>query len=97
MTRPLYRVDLGLDTYELLAFLHATQPEKWEQLIGLRGGQDKAQQMFSKRVADEIDSRGTIHVLRRRDEDGRHVRPGLLRAGEPDHPGPVGPLRRRTG
>ncbi len=64
-----YRVDLGLDTYELLAFIHATQPEKWEQLIGLRGGQDKAQQMFNKRVADEIDSRGTIHVMRQGVED----------------------------
>jgi type I restriction enzyme, R subunit len=59
-----YRVDLGLDTYELLQFVHATQQEKWDQLIGWRGGQDKAQQVFNKRVADEIDSRGTIHVLR---------------------------------
>jgi type I restriction enzyme, R subunit len=64
-----YRVDLGLDTYELLAFVHATQSEKWEQLIGLRGGQDQAQQIFNKRVADEIDSRGTIHVLRHGVED----------------------------
>lgn len=64
-----YRVDLGLDTYELLAFIHATQPENWERLIGLRGGQDKAQQMFNRRVADEIDRRGTIHVLRKGVED----------------------------
>ena len=64
-----YRVDLGFDTYELLQFVHATQPDKWDQLVGLRGGQDKAQQMFNKRVADEIDSRGPIHVLRQGVED----------------------------
>lgn len=64
-----YRVELGIDTHELLVFLRATQPDKWDQLVGLRGGEDKAWQMFSKRVADEIDSRGTVHVLRRGIED----------------------------
>jgi type I restriction enzyme R subunit len=64
-----YRRDLGIDSYELLAFIHATQSENWERLIGLRGGQDKAQQMFNRRVADEIDRRGTIHVLRKGVED----------------------------
>src|SRR5688500_15619463 len=64
-----YRVDLGFDSHELLAFIQATQSENWERLIGLRGGQDKAQQMFNKRVAEEIDRRGTIHVLRKGVED----------------------------
>lgn len=64
-----YRVDLGFDSFEVLAFIHATQPEKWEHLIGLRGGQDKAQHEFNKRVADELDRRGTIDVLRRGVED----------------------------
>ena len=89
-----YRVDLGLDTYELLAFIHATQPDNWERLIGLRGGQDKAQQMFNKRVADEIDSRGTIHVLRQGVEDmGMHFDLAYFAPGTPDHPGTVGPVR----
>lgn len=64
-----YRADLGLDTGELFTFIGATQVENWDRLVGLRGGPDKAQQMFAKRVADEIDSRGTIHVLRKGVED----------------------------
>lgn len=59
-----YRRDLGFDTYELLQFISNTQLETFEQLAGLKGGTDQAQHALNKRVADELDRRGTIHVLR---------------------------------
>lgn len=59
-----YRVDLGLDTYELLEFVYDTQRENWDRLEGLRGSTERAQQALNRRVAEEIDRRGTIHVLR---------------------------------
>lgn len=64
-----YRVDLGFDSFEVLAFVHATQREKWERLVDLRGGIDKAQVEFNRRISDELDRRGTIDVLRRGVED----------------------------
>ncbi|MDP9434826.1 MAG: hypothetical protein M3P93_06360 [Actinomycetota bacterium] len=63
--RTAYRRDLGLDPTELLTFLRGTQPQSWDKLVGLHGSTDKAQQRLSKRVADELTSRGTIDVLRR--------------------------------
>lgn len=64
-----YRVDLGLDTDELIRFIENTQPEQWDHLVGLRGGHDHAVYHLTKRIADEIESRGTVHVLRRGVED----------------------------
>ena len=64
-----YRRDLGLDTAVLFEFIGATQPREWERLLGLHGGADRAQAAFAKRLASEIDSRGTIHVLRRGVDD----------------------------
>lgn len=60
-----YRRELGLDTAVLFEFIGATQVKAWERLIGLHGGADLAQAKFAKRLAAEIDSRGTIDVLRR--------------------------------
>ncbi len=72
--RTAYRRGLGLDTGELLTFLGATQPQKWDKLLALHGSADKAQQRFAKRLADELTSRGTIDVLRRGVTDlGVHV------------------------
>ena len=57
--------ELGLDTSELLAFVGQTQMNEWESLIGRYGGdQGNAQTGFAKRLAAEIDSRGTLDVLR---------------------------------
>ena len=56
---------LGLDTAELFAFIHATQITEWERLLGRYGNDpDAAQQGFAKRLADELDARGTVDVLR---------------------------------
>jgi type I restriction enzyme R subunit len=80
---------LGLDPVSLLAFIESSQGDEWSRLIGLNGGEEKARQKFAKRVADEIDSRGTIHVLRNGVEDmgirfalayfapAHHITPGL--------------------
>jgi type I restriction enzyme, R subunit len=56
----------GIDTAELAAFIGATQIEAWNTLIELHGGdQATAQRAFYDRLAKELDSRGTVDVLRR--------------------------------
>lgn len=57
---------LGLDTAELFAFIGATQTKAWEQLLsrGYGNDPDAAQKGFAKRLADEINARGTVDVLR---------------------------------
>jgi len=64
-----YRRDLGLDTAVLFEFIGATQADQWERLLGLHGGAERTQAAFAKRLASEIDSRGTVDVLRRGVED----------------------------
>ena len=59
-----YRVDLGFDSYELVTFIHASQPSAWDELVEHQGSTDAAQSALYKRVADEIDARGTLDVLR---------------------------------
>ena len=57
---------LGLDTAELYAFIGATQAKAWEQLLsrGYGNDPDAAQKGFAKRLASELDARGTVDVLR---------------------------------
>ena len=55
---------LGLDPPELLAFVAATQPDAWARLIQVHGGEDAARTGLLKRVAAELDERGTVDVLR---------------------------------
>ena len=56
---------LGLDTAELFAFIGATQITEWERLLGRYGNDpDAAQRGFAKRLAAELDARGTVDVLR---------------------------------
>ena len=56
---------LGLDTAELFAFIGATQIKAWEQLLSRGYGNDAnaAQKGFAKRLASEIDARGTVDQL----------------------------------
>ncbi len=56
---------LGLDTAELFAFLGATQAREWESLLGRYGNDpDAAQEGFVRRLAAELDRRGSVEVLR---------------------------------
>jgi type I restriction enzyme R subunit len=59
-----YRPELGLDTSELDAFVGATQHKAFEKLISAYGDIATAQRELAKRVAAEIDKRGTLDVLR---------------------------------
>src|SRR2546423_1531073 len=55
---------LGLDPGELLAFVEATQPDEWRELTARHGGEQAARTNFLKRLAAEVDERGTVDVLR---------------------------------
>lgn len=56
---------LGLDSMLLFGFLRATQEKPLAQLVSRYGGAGKdAESGFFKRLAAEIDDRGTLDVLR---------------------------------
>lgn len=59
-----YDRDLGLFPEEVIAFVQASQPKAWDNLVARHGGESTARQRFLKVVADAIDHRGTISVLR---------------------------------
>jgi len=80
-----YDAELGLATPELWEFVGKTQVKRFEKLIEMHGGnQTAAMQAFAIRVANEIDARGVLDVLRYGVKDrGVHIdlcyfRPGLL-------------------
>jgi type I restriction enzyme R subunit len=56
---------LGLDTTELFAFIEATQGAAWAKLVKAHGGDPaRARERFVVRLAQQIDERGTVDVLR---------------------------------
>jgi type I restriction enzyme R subunit len=57
---------LGLDLVELFAFIDATQKKAWRELVerGYGGNVEETKKGFAKRLASEIDLRGTVDVLR---------------------------------
>ena len=56
---------LGFDTAELFAFIVATQHGEWERLVKMHGGDPgRARERFGQRLAQQIEERGTIDVLR---------------------------------
>ena len=61
-----YDATLGLDPVELYAFIDQTQPTQWAKLVarGYGGDVAGAQKGFAKRLAAELDARGTVDVLR---------------------------------
>jgi type I restriction enzyme R subunit len=68
-TRPEWTPDFdparGLDTVELFAFIDSTQATDWARLVKAYGGNEEtARAGFLKRLADQIDERGTVEVLR---------------------------------
>jgi type I restriction enzyme R subunit len=57
---------LGLDLVELLAFIDTTQKKAWDELVerGYGGNIEETKKGFARRLAAEIDARGTVDVLR---------------------------------
>jgi type I restriction enzyme R subunit len=56
---------LGLDQEQLFAFIDATQAKPWTSLLARYGGKsEEARRGFAKRLAHEVDQRGTVDVLR---------------------------------
>lgn len=76
-----YQPDLGLDMAEVFAFLGATQPREWDRVRNFYpGGADEAQRAFGRRLAQEIDARGTLDVLRHGVKDrGVHLKLAYFR------------------
>jgi len=61
----------GIDTAELFAFIGATQGSEWAALLKHHGGDPGvAQSKFVQRLAQQIDDRGTLDVLRHGVPDG---------------------------
>lgn len=59
-----YDVKLGVFPAEYVAFLQASQPKEWAKLVTNVGGETAATQKILQRLADQIDQRGSIDVLR---------------------------------
>ena len=49
---------------EIIAFVQASQPKAWKQLVTRHGGEATAREKFLKVVVAALDHRGTISVLR---------------------------------
>lgn len=62
-----YDKELGLYPQDLLDFVRETQPKEWARLERIHG--QKAAEKFCKRVADALDRRGVVELLRRGVED----------------------------
>lgn len=62
-----FDIRAGVDTADLFEFIGATQADKWQRLVDSAYGGDpnQAQSAFVQRLASELDSRGTVDVLRR--------------------------------
>ena len=60
-----YNREIGLDLVELKIFISATQSNEWDRLKALHGGEEISWKKFSERLGKELDSRGTIDVLRK--------------------------------
>ena len=74
-----YDRELALYPEDLLAYIHATQPEAVAKLTKFY--HDKTDQMILKRAAEQMDKHGALHVLRNgfKDQSALHLfaRPGL--------------------
>jgi hypothetical protein len=69
----IFNAELGLFERDLVEFVQHTQPEKWDGLVKLYGASARAK--LAKRVARQIDARGTVDVLRHGiDEQNKGVR-----------------------
>jgi type I restriction enzyme R subunit len=68
-----YDRELAIFPDDLLAFVQATQSEEWAKFRKWHNGD--AEQVFIKRVAQQLDKHGTLHVLRNgfKDRDAKFV------------------------
>ena len=57
-----YRRDLAILPSDLLAFVQETQPKEWAKFQKWHNGQSDS--IFVKRVAEQLDKHGTLHLLR---------------------------------
>ncbi|ABM39988.1 type I restriction endonuclease subunit R [Polaromonas naphthalenivorans] len=57
-----YSRELALFPEDLIAFVQETQPKEWAKFKQWHNGQSEA--MFTKRVADQLNRHGTLHLLR---------------------------------
>jgi type I restriction enzyme R subunit len=55
---------LGLEPSDVVAFVRTTQTEGWRELTARHGGEPAAKANFLRRLATELDERGTVDVLR---------------------------------
>ena len=64
---PDFDPEAGVDTKDLFGFIGTTQGERWGRLVtvGYGGNVREAQAGFVKRLAEQLDRRGTVDVLRR--------------------------------
>src|SRR5690606_5232009 len=55
----------GFDTVELFGFIESTQPEEWAKVVKTHAGNtETARAAFLDRLSKELESRGTLDVLR---------------------------------
>jgi type I restriction enzyme R subunit len=68
-----YSRELALFPDDLLGFVQDTQPKEWEKFKRWHNGQSEA--IFVKRVAEQLDKHGTLHLLRHgfKDRDAKFV------------------------
>jgi type I restriction enzyme R subunit len=59
-----YDKSLGVFGDEVIAYVAKSQPRAWQQLVTRHGGDGMARQKFLKVLADAVDHRGTVSVLR---------------------------------
>jgi len=60
-----FELTFGVDAVELFTYIEETQKKTWAQIVQRYGGdEEKARDGFLRRLSKEIDSRGTIAVLR---------------------------------
>src|SRR5258708_10810330 len=60
--RDLFKAEEGLFPSDMIAYIKASQPKKWQQLVDLQGG--SAESILLDALVKELGSKGTLSVLR---------------------------------
>jgi type I restriction enzyme R subunit len=67
-----FDAELALDQAVLIRFLQSSQPKAWERLKKVHGSE--VEDRVARRIADELDQRGTLDCLRHGVKD-RGIKP----------------------